>query len=94
MKVQIVGMAWYRRETFDALRSMFEDGDKLHRTYDEWLAASEKGRKQLEGKGHTIKCVDIDPVEFPAWCHAKGLKLNAESRIAFCNESAFKAVSQ
>jgi hypothetical protein len=46
MQVQIIGMSWYRPETFARLRAMFEDGNKLHRTYEEWLtdAAASAGR--------------------------------------------------
>ena len=90
MQVQIIGMAWYRPETFDRLRAMFEDGHKLHRTYDEWFAAAETGRKSLEVKGHRVVRVDIDPDEFPKWCNAKGMKINSAAREAFCNLIAYQ----
>lgn len=90
MQVQIVGMAWYRPETFDRLRAMFEDGEKLHRTYKEWLAAAETGRKSMEAKGVKVVCVDIDPDEFPKWCAANGMKLNAEARNKYGSMIAYK----
>lgn len=80
MQVQIIGMSWYKAENFDRLRAMFEDGEKLHRTYKEWLVAAETGRRSFEAKGIRVFCVDIDPDEFPKWCKANGLKLNAEAR--------------
>ncbi len=90
MQVQIVGMAWYRPETFDRLRAMFEDGDKLHRSYKEWLSAAEFGRKSMEAQGIRVVCVDIDPDEFPKWCKANGMKLNAEARKGYSNLIAYK----
>jgi hypothetical protein len=50
--ISATGMAWFRdAASFDRLRAMFEDGHKLHRTYDEWLRAAETGRKTFEAKG-------------------------------------------
>lgn len=85
MQVQVIGIAWYRPETFDRLRSIFEDGDKLPRTYEEWFAAAEKGRKSLEAGGAKVICVDIDPDKFPKWCMANGMNINSQARIRFCN---------
>jgi hypothetical protein len=90
MQVQIVGMSWYRPETFERLRAMFEDGHKLHKTYDEWLVAAENGRKSMEAKGVRVVCVDIDPEEFPKWCAENGLKLNAEARNRYGSFMAYK----
>jgi len=85
MAPQVVGMAWYRPETFDKLRAMFEDGYKLHRTYDEWLLAAESGRKGLEDRGIRVVTVDIDPDKFPEWCKSQGLKLDADARTRFAS---------
>lgn len=93
MQVSIAGMAWYRPETFDRLRGMFEDGYKLHRTYPEWLAAADAGRKRIEAGGVRVVCVDIDPDEFPRWCKAKGLQLNAEARNQYASAIAYKVVT-
>jgi hypothetical protein len=92
-QVQAVGMPWFRRETFDVLRAMFEDGHKLHRTYDEWLRAAETGRKSMEVKGVRVVCADLDPHEFPEWCKAKGLKLNAHARMEYANSVAYQVLT-
>ena len=93
MQIQAAGMAWYKVENFDRLRSMFEDGDKLHRTYHEWLASAEAGRKKLEAQGVRVICVDIDPDQFPKWCKANGMKLNAEARTKFSSLIAHKTIT-
>ena len=92
MQIQVIGMAWYKRENYTRNKSMFEDGNKLHDTYDEWLKAAEIGRKSLESKGAKVVCVDIDPDEFSAWCKKSGMKLNAEARTSYTNEAAYKSL--
>jgi precorrin-6x reductase len=92
MNISAVGMVWYRREHFDQLRALCEDGDKLPRTYEEWLARAEQGRKFHEERGAWVICVHLDPEEFPAWCLAQGLHLNADARNRFAAEVAHAAV--
>lgn len=92
MQVQIVGMAWFKRENYERLLSIFEDSDKLHGTYDEWLAAAENGRKFLEAKGWRVVCVDTDPDDFSKWCIAHGKNFDADARQSFANEMAFQLV--
>ncbi len=84
-QVQIIGMAWYKPQNFIRLRAMFEDGHKLHVTYDEWFVAAEKGRKTFEAEGRRVVCVDIDPDKFPEWCRTQGLKVNADARQKFAS---------
>ncbi len=91
--IQATGMVWFKRENFDRLRAMFEDGHKLHRTYDEWLAAAEAGRKAFEAKGGRVVCVDIDPHDFPVWCKAKGKNLDANGRNAYAAWIAYKVLT-
>ena len=47
MQIQAAGMAWYKRENYTRLLQIFEDSDKLHDTYDEWLVAAEQGCNAL-----------------------------------------------
>lgn len=93
MQVKIIGMAWYKPENFVRLREMFEDGHKLHRTYEAWFSAAETGRKKFEAEGVRIVCVDIDPDQFPEWCKINGMKLNAEGRNRYASLIAYKVVT-
>jgi len=93
MQVQAVGMSWYKPENFARLRAMFEDGHKLHRTYDEWLTAAETNKKMLEANGTRVFCVDIDPDEFPKWCTAQGLKLDANARNTYASSVAYQMIT-
>lgn len=93
MQVEAVGMVWYKPENYQRLKAMFEDGQKLHATYEEWLAAAELGRSTLEEGGKRVVCVDIDPDEFPKWCRSKGMRFNAAARNAFANLMAYRTVA-
>lgn len=91
MKVQIVGLSWYRAEHFERLVTLFEDGQKLPSTYAKWLAAAEQLEKKLMGDGFMVVRAYIDPEEFPRWCAANGCKLDAKGRMAFANWTAMQA---
>ena len=93
MQVKVAGMVWYKPENFSRLIAMFEDGKKLHGSYKEWLRDAERGRKKLEADGVRVVCVDIDPNQFPEWCRANGMKLNAEARNKFASLMAYKVVT-
>jgi hypothetical protein len=92
LQIQAVGMVWYKRENYERIRTICEDGNNLHDTYDEWFKAAEIGRKGLESQGARVICVDIDPVEFPVWCRNNDMKLNAAARNRYANLAAYKAI--
>lgn len=90
MQIQIIGMAWFKPENYLQLRRMFEDGHKLHHTYPEWLKAAQTGYERFEAQGARVIRVDIDPSQFPTWCKANGMKLNAQARMAYANSVAYQ----
>lgn len=94
MRVQAVGMAWYKPEHYQRLKAMFEDGQRLPTTYGAWLAAAEIGRRELETKGLRVMCVDIDPDEFMSWCAASERPLNAASRQTFASQAAHRSITE
>jgi hypothetical protein len=87
MQVSAVGMPWYHEPDYNRLREMFDDGDKLHPTFHEWLQAANLGFERLKSKGAVVEKVYIIPDEFSAWCTARGKGLNAEARMNFANET-------
>jgi len=92
-QIQAVGMSWYKRENFERLRRVLEDGHVLHRTFDEWLRDAEIGRKRQEAKGVRVVCVDIDPDTFPGWCAANGKRVNAQGRMDYANLIAYQVLT-
>ena len=93
MKPQAVGIAWYSNENYLRLRSLFEDGDKLHPTFGEWREAALSAKKRIDQDGVVVYCVDIDPETFVAWSKAEKMGLNAEARNKYASYIAFKLAS-
>lgn len=90
---QATGIVWFQPEHYGRLTAMFEDHFGIDSTYEEWLYAAECRRQSLERAGVRVLCVELDPDEFPAWCRAMGLRLNAESRKAYATYIAFKLLN-
>ncbi len=50
MKISVYGIAWFRRETYDRCRTIFEDGSNFASTYELWIGEAEKVAKLFESK--------------------------------------------
>ncbi len=81
-------LAWYRPEDYDTLRAVFDDGDELDETYEEWLAGVQKLERQLQANGIHPVHVILDLDTFTAWCQYEGLPRNAAARSRFAAEQA------
>lgn len=91
MPVIAVGIPWYRREEFEALRASFVDGDELHDTYEQWLADAESLERQIANTGTPTTRVIIDPHRFHRWCKKHRLAPNARARSRYASEHAHQA---
>lgn len=63
------------------------DKDGLFGTYAEWLAAAQRTeqKQHLRRKGETTVRVELDLVQFPAWCatNRPGLHVDGKARVAY-----------
>jgi hypothetical protein len=59
----------FRKEDYPALLTIFEDGRKMPRTWEEWLKQAEKAEQKMEIQGYMTERVYIDPDTFPDWCY-------------------------
>jgi hypothetical protein len=82
------GIAWYRAEDYDRLKSMFPDGWKLPDTFESWLHTAQIVYDKLTAGGFVVVKAYIDPDAFPEWCRARGMKMTTEARTAYANECA------
>lgn len=87
LTVRAVGMVWYRREDYPRILQIMADADKLPATWDKWFYRAEKGRRRIEKDGMVVEKVYLDPDEFPRWCEARGLDIDAKARTRFANEA-------
>ena len=85
-----VGAYWINEEDYPALLRMFADGNRMPRTWKEWLKIAEEMERGLKAYGHVVMRVRIDPNTFPDWCAAHGVNLGAEGRKTFVAAAVFE----
>lgn len=90
MHVQVIGIPWYRREEYAAIRSIMADAHVLPATFDVWLAKAEQVRDGLLSQGGIAVEAHIDPERFPGWCRGRGLHVDAHARTEYANLMAFE----
>ena len=79
----VVGVYWIDEEDYPALRGIFDDGDKMPRTWKEWLKMAEEMKRGLESYGHVVMRVRVDPHAFSDWCAVHGTGPSREARKSF-----------
>jgi hypothetical protein len=88
LRVEKVGIVWYKPEQYGAIRAYMEDGMKLPLTYEKWLAAAEQGLAQL---GDSAVKAELDVAIFKQWCKERRLRPNAKARLEWANRAALEA---
>ena len=91
--VQIVGMVWYKPETYDACMRIMEDRTKLHASYHLWRMDAETGEKRFRRDGKTVVRAYIDPETFSEWCLTRSLNIDAKARNQFAANIAHEYVT-
>jgi hypothetical protein len=59
---------WYRREDYERIRKIMDDGAKLPRTFDEWEQTAKSQLASAAAAGVVIKPVILEPEQFLAFC--------------------------
>jgi hypothetical protein len=78
-----VGAYWIIEEDYPALLKIFTDGDRMPRTWREWLKMAEEMERGLQAYGHVVMRVRIAPSTFPDWCADHGTSPGGEGRKRF-----------
>jgi hypothetical protein len=65
--------AWYRREDYDRIRSLMDDGNKLPATFEEWEKTANSQVAEAAAQGAIIEPVILDPDEFIRFCQGENL---------------------
>lgn len=89
-----IGMAWYTRQDYPRILEIMEDAENLPATWHDWNKKAERIQRDAERQGHIVIRAVIDPDDFPVWCRARGLNVDAEARIRFANETAYAAINK
>ena len=80
LPIRAAGLPWFEPETFDQVKALMEDRDRLHRSYAEWLIDAERTEDQLRRRGDLVVRAYLRPDEFPQWCRANGHDVDAQGR--------------
>jgi hypothetical protein len=75
-----VGVYWINEGDYPVLLSIFDGGNKMSRTWKEWLKIAEEMERGLVSYGHVVLRVRIDPDTFSDWCASQGVKSSSEGR--------------
>jgi hypothetical protein len=78
-----VGAYWIKEEDYSALLKLFHDGNRMPRSWKEWLKIAEEMEQGLKAYGHVVMRVYIDPNTFSDWCAAHGTSPSGEGRKRF-----------
>jgi hypothetical protein len=78
-----VGAYWIDEGDYADLLRIFPDGNKMPRTWKEWLKMAEEMERGLKAYGHVVLRVHIDPNTFPDWCAAHGTSPGSAGRKKF-----------
>jgi len=77
---------WYRREDYERIRQIMDDGDEMPRTFDEWEVSAKRTIARAASIGVILKIVVFDPDEFVAFCDAKKIPRGSQARAMFATE--------
>ena len=78
-----VGVYWIDENDYPALLKIFADGDRLPRTWTEWLKIAGEMEMGLKAYGHVVMRVHIDPDTFVDWCAAHDTSPGSAGRKKF-----------
>lgn len=79
----IAGIAWFRSDQWELLRSLASDADTLERTHAEWESLAEKTIKGLTRGGVLARKVEVDVNDLRAWCIAQKRPLDSSARATY-----------
>src|SRR5436190_2522832 len=79
----VAGIAWFRADQWQLLRSLSTDADELEKTYEEWVAIAEKAIEDLARQGVFARKVDVDVNDLQVWCSARKRPLDSSARAQY-----------
>jgi hypothetical protein len=86
--VRTIGLPWYDRADYPAIRSLMVDPQSLAPTYDLWLMAAQNNESVAQQAGLRVVRVPIRPDAFTQWCAERGLALDGSARAKFAQSMA------
>jgi hypothetical protein len=79
----LMGIAWFKAEQWNQLRSISIDKENIDETYSQWLKTTRKSLSKRRLQGMHVHKVLIDVDELQAWCADEKCPIDADARIRF-----------
>ena len=70
---QVVGIPWYSKDDWYKMKALANDQTRFHKTYEQWLAATDKSIVILTNRKELFERLNIDPIHYAFWCNQKSL---------------------
>ena len=86
--VPVVGIAWYRPDSYERIVTLMADGASFPKTHASWRQKAGRMERELARQGSRTIRVDIDPEAFFAWCEERGLSPDSGARSQYVAEAA------
>ena len=77
----VLGIAWFRPDQWDLLRSVSADPDVLEPTHGEWEKLARRTIQDLARQGILARKVDVDVERLQAWCKAQQRPLHRQEQL-------------
>lgn len=87
---KVVGIPWFKSDSYAAARAAMADGAELPERHDDWLREAEGVCAEAEEAGHRVLKVIVEPKEFSLWCRARNIAPDGKARVRFANFIAFR----
>lgn len=94
LPIRATGIPWYRKEDYPRVLRMMIDAHVLPRTYRDWLQRAENVERAIQSHGQIAVRAVLDLDEFPGWCAAHGLNVDAKGRGQYAAWVAHRQVKE
>jgi hypothetical protein len=81
--VDVIVLAWYRREDYEKVQAMALDRATMEKTYDDWREIAEGVLAEIRAKGKKAEKVMVSPDDLTAFVEARGIKCDTEARALY-----------
>jgi len=79
----VIGIAWYRKEQWELLKTTAADSEIIENTYEEWEKQATRTLIEIRNQGQNIERVEFDVEKFNEWCKKCGKKPDAKARTEY-----------
>ena len=81
--VPVIGIAWYRLDSYERIREVMADGISFPKTDATWRQKAVPMERELKRQGAIPVRIEVEPSVFARWCGKRSLAPDSEARNLF-----------